>query len=48
MHISILLQAVSHPKNILINPGYRIKDYVDPSEKSGKPVFAFGEEPPAK
>ncbi len=38
-------EAVSHPKNILINPGYRIKDYVDPTEKSGKPSYAFGETP---
>jgi hypothetical protein len=38
-------EAVSHPKNILINPGYKIKDYVDPAEKSGKPSFAFGEPP---
>ena len=38
-------EAVSHPKNIVINPGYKIKDYVDPTEKSGKPSFAFGEVP---
>ena len=38
-------EAVSHPKNILVNPGYRIKDYVDPTEKSGKPSYAFGETP---
>ena len=38
-------EAVSHPKNIVVNPGYRIKEYVDPSTKSGKPVFNFGDKP---
>ena len=41
-------EAVSHPKNILVNPGYRIKDYVDPTAKSGVPSFNFGDTPPAK
>lgn len=42
-------EAVSHPKNIVINPGYRLKDYIEPSQKSGgKPVFAFGDRPPPK
>ncbi len=44
-----LNEAVTHPKNILVNPGYKIKDYVDPiAEKSGKPSFNFGDTPPAK
>ena len=41
-------EAVTHPKNILINPGYKIKDYVDPTVKAGVPSFAFGETPPPK
>ena len=41
-------EAVSHPKNIVINPGYRLKDYVEPSQRGGKPVFAFGDKPPPK
>ena len=40
-------EAVSHPKNIIINPGYKLKEYVNPMEKSGKPNFAFGDTPPS-
>lgn len=41
-------EAVSHPKNILVNPGYMIKNYVDQTGKSGKPSFKFGDTPPTK
>lgn len=41
-------EALSHPQNIVVNPGYQLKEYVNPMEKSGKPNFAFGDTPPSK
>ncbi len=41
--------AVSHPANLgLVNPGYRLKNYVDPTANSGVPSFNFGDTPPSK
>lgn len=40
--------AISHPQNIVVKPGYKMKEYVNPMEKQGKPVFAFGDTPPLK